>query len=133
MKKRPNALGLLHDIGKAVDHEIEGPHAIIGADLAKKARRIQGNHPLHRRTHHEDTPPMSILANLVQAADSLSGARPGARKELLENYVKRLEELEGLATGFDGCAKSLRHPGRSRNPRHGRFRKGWRREHIRPL
>jgi len=104
-EKEAKRAGLLHDIGKAVDHEIEGPHAIIGADLAKK--HGESKEIVHSiAAHHEDTPPMSILANLVQAADSLSGARPGARKELLENYVKRLEELEGLATGFDGVQKA---------------------------
>jgi ribonuclease Y len=104
-EKEAKRAGLLHDIGKAVDHEIEGPHAVIGADLAKK----HGEHKaiVHAiAAHHEDVPPQSILANLVQAADSLSGARPGARKELLENYVKRLEELEGLATGFNGVSKA---------------------------
>ncbi|GAB7021970.1 ribonuclease Y [Salidesulfovibrio brasiliensis] len=104
-EKEAKRAGLLHDIGKAVDHEIEGPHAIIGADLAKKHGEHKGIvHAI--AAHHEDTPPQSILANLVQAADSLSGARPGARKELLENYVKRLEELEGLATGFSGVSKA---------------------------
>ncbi|MEF2229434.1 MAG: ribonuclease Y [Pseudodesulfovibrio sp.] len=104
-EKEAKRAGLLHDLGKAVDHEIEGPHAIIGADLAKK--HGESKEIIHAiAAHHEDTPPMSILANLVQAADSLSGARPGARKELLENYVKRLEELEGLATSFDGVQKA---------------------------
>ncbi|WP_272699105.1 ribonuclease Y [Desulfovibrio sp. Fe33] len=104
-EKEAKRAGLLHDIGKAVDHEVEGPHAIIGADLAKK--HGESKEIIHSiAAHHEDTPPMTILANLVQAADSLSGARPGARKELLENYVKRLEELEGLATGFDGVQKA---------------------------
>jgi len=104
-EKEAKRAGLLHDLGKAVDHEIEGPHAIIGADIAKKHGESKAI--IHAiAAHHEDTPPMSILANLVQAADSLSGARPGARKELLENYVKRLEELEGLATSFDGVSKA---------------------------
>ncbi|MFH1914325.1 MAG: ribonuclease Y [Pseudomonadota bacterium] len=104
-EKEAKRAGLLHDIGKAVDHEIEGPHAVIGADLAKK--HGESKEIVHAiAAHHEDVPPMSILANLVQAADSLSGARPGARKELLENYVKRLEELEGLATSFDGVSKA---------------------------
>ncbi len=104
-EKRAKRAGLLHDIGKAVDHEIEGPHAVIGADLAKKY-----NEPKDIvnaiAAHHEDVPAKSIMATLVQAADSLSGARPGARKELLQNYVKRLEELEGIATAFDGVSKA---------------------------
>ncbi len=104
-EKEAKRAGLLHDLGKAVDHEIEGPHALIGADLAKK--HGESKEIIHAiAAHHEDTPPMSILANLVQAADSLSGARPGARKELLENYVKRLEDLEGVATSFDGVSKA---------------------------
>lgn len=103
--KKAKRAGLLHDIGKAVDHEVEGPHATIGADLAKK--HSEGKDIVHAiAAHHEDIPPTSVLAVLVQAADSLSGARPGARKELLENYVKRLEELEGIALGFDGVAKA---------------------------
>lgn len=104
-EKQAKRAGLLHDIGKAVDHEVEGPHAVIGADLAKK--HGESKEIVHAiMAHHEDVPPQTILANLVQAADSLSGARPGARKELLENYVKRLEELEGLATSFDGVSKA---------------------------
>ncbi len=104
-ERQAKRAGLLHDIGKAVDHEVEGPHAVIGADLAKKhGESAEIIHAI--MAHHEDTPPDSILANLVQAADSLSGARPGARKELLENYVKRLEELESMATGFNGVSKA---------------------------
>jgi ribonuclease Y len=96
---------LLHDIGKAVDHEMEGPHAVIGASLAKKYE--ESKDIVHAiEAHHEDTQAQSILAVLVQAADSLSGARPGARKELLENYVKRLEELENVATSYDGVTKA---------------------------
>ncbi|UZP69075.1 ribonuclease Y [Desulfovibrio mangrovi] len=103
--KRAKRAGLLHDIGKAVDHEVEGPHAIIGADLAKKYG--ESKEIIHAiAAHHEDQPPKSALAVLVQAADSLSGARPGARKELLENYVKRLEDLEGIATAFEGVSKA---------------------------
>ncbi|GAB6177136.1 ribonuclease Y [Desulfobaculum senezii] len=103
--KKAKRAGLLHDIGKAVDHEVEGPHALIGADLAKKYG--EGKDIIHSiAAHHEDTAPTTVLAVLVQAADSLSGARPGARKELLENYVKRLEELEGIATSFEGVSKA---------------------------
>ncbi len=97
--------GLLHDIGKAVDHEIEGPHALIGADLAKKygepARVV---HAI--AAHHEDESPHDILPILVQAADALSGARPGARREMLANYLKRLEDLEKIAKSFAGVEKS---------------------------
>jgi ribonuclease Y len=98
-------MGLLHDIGKAIDHEVEGPHAVIGSRLAKKhGENGQIVHAI--AAHHEDVPPNSVYAVLVQAADGLSGARPGARKELLENYVKRLEELEGIANSFNGVSNT---------------------------
>ncbi|MFO7716990.1 MAG: ribonuclease Y [Desulfohalobium sp.] len=103
--KKAKRAGLLHDLGKAVDHEVEGPHAVIGADLAKKYN--ESEEIVHAiAAHHEDVPPKSVLDVLVQAADSLSGARPGARKELLQNYVKRLEELEGVAAEFEGVSKA---------------------------
>ena len=103
--KKAKRAGLLHDLGKALDHEIEGSHATIGADMAK--RYGESKDIIHAiAAHHEDIPPKSALAVLVQAADGLSGARPGARKELLENYVKRLEDLENIATSFDGIAKA---------------------------
>jgi ribonuclease Y len=104
-QKQAKRAGLLHDIGKAVDHEVEGPHATIGADLAKK----YGESPkiIHAiAAHHEDIPPESVLAALVQAADTLSGARPGARKEMLETYIKRLEDLEKIATSVAGVGKA---------------------------
>jgi ribonuclease Y len=103
--KRAKRAGLLHDIGKAVDHEVEGPHAMIGADLARKYG--EANQVIHAiAAHHEETPPETTLAVLVQAADTLSGARPGARQEMLESYVKRLEDLERIATSFTGVTKS---------------------------
>lgn len=99
--KQAKRAGLLHDIGKAVDHEIEGSHAVIGADLARK----YGESPkiVHAlAAHHEDEKPETMLAVLVQAADALSGARPGARREMLETYVKRLADLERIGTSFNG-------------------------------
>jgi ribonuclease Y len=102
--KRAKRAGLLHDIGKAVDHEVEGPHAQIGADLAKRfGESAEVVHAI--AAHHEEIPPESTLAILVQAADTLSGARPGARQEMLESYVKRLEDLEKIATSFNGVSK----------------------------
>ena len=103
--KTARRAGLLHDIGKAVDHEVEGPHALIGSDLAKKYG--ESNEVIHSiAAHHEEVPPGSTLAILVQAADTLSGARPGARQEMLESYVKRLEDLEKIAMSFKGVSKS---------------------------
>ena len=103
--KKAKRAGLLHDLGKAVDHEVEGPHALIGADIAKKYG--ENKEIIHAiAAHHEDVPLGSVLAVLTQAADCLSGARPGARKELLESYVKRLEDLEGVASSFAGVAKA---------------------------
>ncbi len=98
--------GLLHDIGKAVDHEVEGTHAALGRDLAKK----YGESPeiVHAiAAHHEDIPLESLLDIIVRSADALSGARPGARKEMLESYVKRLEDLEQIATSFEGVDKAF--------------------------
>jgi len=103
--KQAKRAGLLHDIGKAVDHEVEGPHGKIGAELARK----YGESPLivHAiSAHHEEEKPDSILDILVEAADALSGARPGARREMLETYVKRLEDLEKIAQSFPGVEKS---------------------------
>ncbi|MGD8283004.1 MAG: ribonuclease Y [Desulfobacterales bacterium] len=103
--KMARRMGLLHDIGKAVDHEVEGPHAVIGSRLAKKfGESTKIVHAI--AAHHEDVTPNSVYALLVQAADGLSGARPGARKELLENYIKRLEDLENIANSFKGVANT---------------------------
>lgn len=104
--KQAKRAGLLHDIGKAVDHEVEGSHAIIGRDLAKKYG--ESEKVVHSiGAHHEDIEPTSVLDILVQSADALSGARPGARKEMLESYVKRLEDLEQIANSFKGVEKSF--------------------------
>jgi ribonuclease Y len=104
-EKTARRMGLLHDIGKAIDHEVEGPHAVIGSKLAKKFG--ESSDVVHAiGAHHEDVPPASVYALLVQAADGLSGARPGARKELLENYIRRIEDLEGIANGFKGVSNT---------------------------
>lgn len=97
--------GLLHDVGKTVDKSIEGPHALIGYDLTKKYKE----HPIVINavgSHHEDIEMEHPIAALVQSADAISGARPGARREPLESYVKRLENLETLARSFEGVAKT---------------------------
>ena len=98
--------GLLHDIGKAVSHEVEGSHAVIGGEIAKKyGEQAPIVHGIW--AHHEDIPQESILDNLVEAADALSGARPGARMESAASYVKRLEDLENIATSFSQVEKAF--------------------------
>jgi ribonuclease Y len=97
--------GVLHDIGKSVDRNVEGPHALLGYEIAKKYKE----NPIICNaigSHHEDMEMESAIAVLVQAADAISGARPGARRESLEGYVKRLEKLEGLAKSFEGVGKT---------------------------
>lgn len=97
--------GLLHDIGKAVDHKIEGPHAMIGADLAKRYGEVP-DIVNAIASHHEDEEPQTVYAVLVAAADAVSASRPGARRESLDAYIKRLEKLEGIAKSFHGVSKA---------------------------
>jgi ribonuclease Y len=102
--KTARRAALLHDIGKAVSHEIEGPHALVGGDLARRHGEPEAvAHAME--AHHNEVEPQTVEAVIVQAADALSGARPGARGESLEQYVKRLRELEQIATRHDGVDK----------------------------
>jgi ribonuclease Y len=105
-EKQARRAGLLHDIGKAVSHEIEGSHAIIGGEVARKygesAKIVNAI-----AAHHEEVKAETVLAPLVDAADALSGARPGARREVLESYVRRLEALEAISNSFTGVEKSF--------------------------
>ena len=102
--KTARRAALLHDIGKAVSHEIEGPHALVGGDLARRHGESEAvAHAME--AHHNEVEPQTVEAVIVQAADALSGARPGARGESLEQYVKRLRDLEQIATRHDGVDK----------------------------
>jgi ribonuclease Y len=97
--------GLLHDIGKAIDHEVEGPHTVIGGELLK---RYGFSQPVIDGVvgHHGDVEPVTMVGTLISAADAISAARPGARSEIVSNYIQRLQELEALANGFPGVEKS---------------------------
>ena len=98
--------GLLHDLGKSIDHEVEGSHVAIGVELARKYR--ENEEVIHAiEAHHNDVEPRTIVACLVQAADAISAARPGARRENLENYIKRLEKLEEVTSSFPGVEKTF--------------------------
>ncbi len=98
--------GLLHDLGKSIDHEVEGPHVEIGVDIARKYK--ESKEVLHAmEAHHGDVEPQTVEAVLVQAADAISAARPGARRETLESYIKRLEKLEEIANSFTGVERSF--------------------------
>ena len=102
--KQARRAALLHDIGKSLTHEVEGSHALIGADIARKygeSAKICNA----IAAHHEEVKAETMLAPLVDAADALSGARPGARREVLESYVQRLEDLEKISNSFDGVEK----------------------------
>ena len=97
--------GLLHDIGKAIDHEQEGSHIQLGVEAAKKYKESEAViHAIH--AHHGDVEAKTVVACIVQAADAISAARPGARRENIENYIKRLEKLEEIANSFSGVDSS---------------------------
>jgi len=98
--------GLLHDIGKAVSHEVEGGHAVIGVEILEKFG-IDKRIVTAMKSHHEDFPYESVEARILQAADAISASRPGARRETLEKYIKRLKELEAISNSFPGVAKAF--------------------------
>ena len=98
--------GLLHDIGKALDHEIEGSHVQIGVDICRKYK--ENSQVIHAiEAHHGDVEPKTVIAVLVQAADAISAARPGARRENVENYIRRLQKLEELTGSYPGVDKAF--------------------------
>ena len=104
--KTARRAGLLHDIGKALDHEFDGSHVELGVEYAKRFRENEA--VVHAiQAHHGDVEPKTIVACLVQAADAISAARPGARRENVQNYIKRLEKLEEIANSFEGVARSF--------------------------
>ena len=104
--KTAKRAALVHDVGKVVSHEVEGPHAAVGANLARRYK--ESDAVVHAiESHHNEVEPQTVEAVIVQVADAISGARPGARGESLENYVKRLKDLEEIATAFDGVKKAF--------------------------
>ena len=98
--------GLLHDIGKSIDHDVEGSHIQIGVDLCRKYK--ESSTVINAvESHHGDVEPQTLIACVVQAADTISAARPGARRENVENYIKRLQKLEEVASSFDGVERTF--------------------------
>ncbi len=112
---------LLHDLGKAVSHEVEGAHAQVGADIAKRYG-VPAEVVNIIASHHHEVEQQSVEAVIATTADAISGSRPGARREALETYVKRIKALEDIGNSFAGVAADLRHPGRARGPRHRQAR-----------
>ena len=130
--KTAKRAALLHDLGKAMTHEVEGSHALISAQQAKRYGESQ--HVVHAiEAHHYEVQPQTVEAVLVIAADAISASRPGARGESLENYIKRLESLEKIASAEERGGARLRAPGRPRDPRHGQADGGGRRHGRPPL